>query len=942
MALNSLGLGFVLTARDLASSKFMKANRSFRTLEGGVGRGSRGISANLATVKRGMVALTIATGALAAAGVLFANKAGKFEQGLAAVGAVTNATAKEMGLLQEAAFQAGIKTQFSPTEAVEGLTSLATAGQNAQAATETLIPVLDLAAGSLGQLGVGQAANAVVGTLNAYGMEANKAVDVTDRLLRITQLTNFQTRDFEVGLSKAAAAGALFDQDLNDVLLTMGLVRNMNVDASTASTAVRESLTRLGGDERVINEVRKKGIKVFDKSTGKMRAGIDIMQDFGKATKDLDVAERKILITRVFGKRGMIALAAVMNATKEVMVDGRRVTLRGADAIKFMREEMSKSSGTAVKFKDALLDTFEGQKTLLKGTIETFAIAIGLPIAKALKPTVKAITGFLNMLVQKFQALPDSTRKAIGKVVLALGALASALGALLAGGAGIGLLIAAVKTAVVTFSALGVVMLKVVLPAAAALAVVGRLLFEVWKRDLGGLRTFIVGVFNKIALAFKALKQLFTDGGFSGAVREEINKVENSGVKRFAIAIFRIAFRIQQFFVGVQDGIRRVMQILEPVFTRMREAFSALGNAVGDLFSIFSDGANSLPGDQVKSFGDQVGGILAQVIGWVARAITVVVRFATGWVKGIKAILSFSKPILAKIGQLFGQIIDSIAELLVSLGVMGDEVTEATGTWETLGKVFAIINHAILVPMFAAFAVGLQILKFFIDVVTVFTKALNGDFGPALEFIATAVLFLINPIAGVIKAIFFLWRVGKFVFNGIVNLATAMKDAFLAIPDAIKAAFDLILDTVRSALSAVPDFVFDTIPGGDALKKFANANNAGVADFTRAHLDRSAIRARGRERAGEARAIIAQGRGAIGTALPEAEQRRAGVGAEAVKEALSAAIAKENRDVITALKGVNKNLKVEMDGTVVGQIVAANNTEQAERGLAPTSVQTFF
>ena len=115
-----------------------------------------------------------------------------------------------MSVLRHAAIQAGIQTQFSPDEAVEGLTSLATAGQTAGQATRTLIPVLDLAAGSLGQLGVAQAAEAVVGTLNAYGFAAERAVGVTDKLLRITQLTNFQARDFEVGLSKAAASGSLF------------------------------------------------------------------------------------------------------------------------------------------------------------------------------------------------------------------------------------------------------------------------------------------------------------------------------------------------------------------------------------------------------------------------------------------------------------------------------------------------------------------------------------------------------------------------------------------------------------------------------------------------------------------------------------------------------------------------------------------------------------
>ena len=86
------------------------------------------------------------------AGVLFlANAAGEFEQGLAAIGAVNRATTRQLDMLREAAINAGIQTQFSPTEAIEGLQSLAI-GQTAEQATRTLVPVLDLAAGSLGHL----------------------------------------------------------------------------------------------------------------------------------------------------------------------------------------------------------------------------------------------------------------------------------------------------------------------------------------------------------------------------------------------------------------------------------------------------------------------------------------------------------------------------------------------------------------------------------------------------------------------------------------------------------------------------------------------------------------------------------------------------------------------------------------------------------------------
>ena len=205
--LNSMGMGFVFTARDLASGSMKRLERQFVSLDERVTGGTARMTGAFRQLGVGLAALTAGAAAVTGAFAL-ANAAGDFQQGLAAVGAVTNATVDQLHALRDAAVQAGIQTQFSPGEAVAGLQSLATAGQTAAQATRTLVPVLDLAAGSLGQLGVAGAAEAVVGTLNAYGSSADEAAGVTDKLLRITQLTNFQTRDFEAGISKAAAAGA--------------------------------------------------------------------------------------------------------------------------------------------------------------------------------------------------------------------------------------------------------------------------------------------------------------------------------------------------------------------------------------------------------------------------------------------------------------------------------------------------------------------------------------------------------------------------------------------------------------------------------------------------------------------------------------------------------------------------------------------------------------
>ncbi len=93
------------------------------------------------------------------------------------------------------------------------------------------------------------------------------------------------------------------------------------------------------------------------------------------------------------------------------MRDGAEVTLRGAEAIAGLRREMTDAEGTAASFRERLLDTFEGQKTLLQGTLQTFAVVLGEPFAAVFKPIVRVIVNVLNAILRAFQAIPAPIKK---------------------------------------------------------------------------------------------------------------------------------------------------------------------------------------------------------------------------------------------------------------------------------------------------------------------------------------------------------------------------------------------------------------------------------------------------------------------------------------------------------------------------------------------------
>ena len=180
MALNNLGLGFVFTARDLASGAIGNLERNFMSLDRRVGLGTENIQSAFQQLGVGLAVFTAGAATVGAAFSL-ANAAGRFEQAVASAGAIAGATAEELTRLHDAAIEAGLATQFSPTQALQ---DLAAAGYNVTESVSLLNPVLGLAAGSLGQLTPSQAAGLASQAMKAFGLSIDEASISVDRMLQ--------------------------------------------------------------------------------------------------------------------------------------------------------------------------------------------------------------------------------------------------------------------------------------------------------------------------------------------------------------------------------------------------------------------------------------------------------------------------------------------------------------------------------------------------------------------------------------------------------------------------------------------------------------------------------------------------------------------------------------------------------------------------------------
>jgi len=98
MALNSLGLGFIFTAKDLATGTMRKVEGRFSRLDATTSAASKSFTKNVGTMVAG---LGIMTAGAIGVGTAFnlAGKYGTFEKGLAKVGAITRATESDLARL---------------------------------------------------------------------------------------------------------------------------------------------------------------------------------------------------------------------------------------------------------------------------------------------------------------------------------------------------------------------------------------------------------------------------------------------------------------------------------------------------------------------------------------------------------------------------------------------------------------------------------------------------------------------------------------------------------------------------------------------------------------------------------------------------------------------------------------------------------------------------
>lgn len=664
MALSPLGLGFLFTAKDLASGTIDKVNRKVK----GLGDQTDAVSARMKS-GFGLAAASVvplaAGGAALAASFGLAKFAAPFTQGVQRVGNIAGATAGELDKLRDAAIDAGLRTQFSPKQAVDGLGALAAQGFKTHQSIELLNESLNLAAG--GQIGIEDATKSAAAAIRVFNEKSTEQRSIADRLLKITNMTALGAGDLTLALGTVSKGAGLTSQKMDEMLVSMGLVRNAGLDVSVAASSVSSALQFVAKNSKAFSEL---GVSVTD-SEGNFRDFLDIISETDSAlsSKFSNAADRSSAAMKLFGRFGIAAFQNISNQAKAMVGTVPGVNTM-SDAITHLREEMQSAGGTAQEFADNLLNTFAGQSDILSGATETLGTVLGESFAKVLKPVVKFVAEAVSSMARAWDSLPDGVKTAIAGFVVVAGVILTVAGVI---GVVTGLLMALgpIMATVGAAMATGAIVVGGLIAAVTAVVAVFALFKEAADRNLGGFGDMITGTFDTVKLAFKSIGALFSEGKLTGPLAEQFLQA-GKGTQSFVKTIFRIGSRVKEFFGGLSDGFSAVLDTSGPSFQALVGAFQELGEA----FGFIEPGMDSL--EDVGKTGKTVGETLGQVFRLVIDVLAVGIGIFAKLVRIIMAVAGVVSTVMtpvfmvakAVMGFFFDQFISGIHRAIAIVGAV--------------------------------------------------------------------------------------------------------------------------------------------------------------------------------------------------------------------------------------------------------------------------------
>lgn len=331
-----------------------------------------------------------------------------FDQQMSHIQAATHESAAGMGILSDATLAAGQASQFSATQAGEGVESLAKAGlATADIVGGALKGSLDLAAA--GGLAVADSAETMATALSVFNLEGGEASHVADLLAAGAGKAQGSVADMTMALNQSALVANQMGLSVEDTTGILAEFANAGLLGSDAGTSFRTMLLRLiNPSVEASDAMRQVGLNVYDAS-GQFVGMESIAGQLQARMGGLDEETRNAALATIFGADAIRGATILYND--------------GASGVEQWRDAVS-DAGYASETAALMTDNLAGDVERMGGSFETAMIKIGSSADGPLRMVVQLLTDVFDTI--------GSAPAGVQQAILIIGGLTAAIG--LAGG----------------------------------------------------------------------------------------------------------------------------------------------------------------------------------------------------------------------------------------------------------------------------------------------------------------------------------------------------------------------------------------------------------------------------------------------------------------------------------------------------------------------------
>lgn len=358
------------------------------------------------------------TAPILAAGAASAKMAMDFEDSMAKVSTIADATEVPMDEMQKAILNLSNQTGISSEEIAQNIYDSISAGQKTGDAVNFVSNSTKLA--KAGFADAGAALDVLTTIMNAYGLKASEVTNVSDMLIQTQNLGKTTVADLASSMGKVIPTANAYGVSLDELCAGYAIMTANGVATAESTTYMNGMLNELGKSGTNVSEtLKEKTGKTFKELMDSGMSLSDVLKIISDAATENNKSFGDMWSSSEAGKAGMILLGD------------------SAENFNGVLEQMQNSAGaTNTAFEK--LDTNSTKIKKATNELKNDAIDLGTTLMEELTPIIENIAEKISQFTEWFKGLSESEKQTIiqiGLIVAAIGPLLIALGTVVSGGA---------------------------------------------------------------------------------------------------------------------------------------------------------------------------------------------------------------------------------------------------------------------------------------------------------------------------------------------------------------------------------------------------------------------------------------------------------------------------------------------------------------------------